>query len=73
MYIEIIFVVGAMSDNKPGGLIFSDGVLWRDNRRFTLHHLRDLGFGKGAMEVIIDEEVKEFIAYLKKSDGEPVE
>ncbi|KAF4528267.1 hypothetical protein B566_EDAN014157 [Ephemera danica] len=38
------------------GLIFSQGDLWREQRRFTLRHLRDLGFGKHSMQGLIHEE-----------------
>lgn len=39
------------------GLVVSDGRLWSDQRRFSLHALRDLGFGRGGSERIVREEV----------------
>jgi len=32
-----------------------------DQRKFTLRHLRDLGFGKQSMEALINEELNELI------------
>ncbi len=34
------------------------GDVWKEQRRFTLRHLRDFGFGKASMEDIIIEEFK---------------
>ncbi len=69
----MIVLVGSMSDNDAGGVIFSNGNLWQSNRRFTLHSLRNLGFGKGSMEELIGEEVIEFISHVKKKNGQPAE
>uniref|UniRef100_A0A1I8IS56 Cytochrome P450 n=1 Tax=Macrostomum lignano TaxID=282301 RepID=A0A1I8IS56_9PLAT len=35
---------------ETGGLVFIDGPVWRDYRRFTLRTLRDFGFGKEEIE-----------------------
>ena len=67
------FLVGPLSDKTNGGIIFSNGSMWQSNRRFTLHHLRNLGFGKGAMEDLVAEEVLEFISCIKKKNGQPTE
>ncbi len=62
-----------LSDKTSGGIIFSEGSTWQNNRRFTLHHLRNLGFGKGDMETLIAEEVLEFVSYIMAKDGQPTE
>jgi hypothetical protein len=32
------------------GVIFTDGEIWRDQRRFALHVLRNFGLGKNLMQ-----------------------
>lgn len=44
------------------GLVFSEGDVWREHRRFTIGCLRDFGMGK----VVIEEKVLEEAAYLKE-------
>jgi methyl farnesoate epoxidase/farnesoate epoxidase len=39
-------------------VLFSDGSLWREQRRFSLRHLRDFGFGKRSLEGLIFEEIE---------------
>ena len=43
----------------------TDGELWREQRRFTMHHLKNLGFGKSSLEVTILEEVSDLIMKLE--------
>jgi methyl farnesoate epoxidase/farnesoate epoxidase len=50
------------------GIFFSDGPFWVEQRRFTLHHLRDLGFGKSIMEALISEEVEDVIKELRQCE-----
>ncbi|CAG7731123.1 unnamed protein product [Allacma fusca] len=42
------------------GIIASEGQEWVEQRRFTLRHLRDFGFGKNLMENLIMEELDDF-------------
>ncbi|XP_033308798.1 probable cytochrome P450 303a1 [Bombus bifarius] len=48
------------------GLILVDGNLWIEQRRFVLKHLRDLGFGRQDMAVIIQEECRSLVEHIKK-------
>ena len=60
---------------KPGqevpGVLFSEGNIWFEQRRFTLRTLRDFGFGKAGMEEMISEEVQLFIEEIRKSEAQP--
>ncbi|XP_023243955.1 cytochrome P450 18a1-like [Centruroides sculpturatus] len=47
------------------------GKYWIEQRRFMLHVLRDLGFGKNKMEGYITEELSHFINELKALNGKP--
>ncbi|KAF8793939.1 Cytochrome P450 2G1 like protein [Argiope bruennichi] len=45
---------------------------WKEQRRFSLHMLRDLGFGKTRMEEHIKEEIIELLQRISEYDGKPV-
>ncbi|GIY18589.1 cytochrome P450 2A9 [Caerostris darwini] len=44
---------------------------WKEQRRFSLHKLRDLGFGKTKMEEHIKEEILELIDRMSEQVGKP--
>ncbi len=50
-----------------------NGDVWREQRRFTLSLLRDLGFGKGGMEERIKDEIGYLIKEIDKSNGGPIQ
>ena len=54
------------------GLLNSSGQEWQEQRRFTIKHLRDFGFGKSTMESLIHEEVEKLITILEKDCGKPI-
>ncbi|GBO01449.1 Cytochrome P450 2J2 [Araneus ventricosus] len=45
---------------------------WKEQRRFSLHMLRDLGFGKTRMEEHIKEEILELLERISEQEGKPV-
>ncbi len=49
------------------GIMFSEGDLWQEHRRFTLRHLRDVGFGKSSIENQMMDEIQELIQEIKSS------
>lgn len=53
------------SFGKKLGVIFSDGQFWVEQRRFTLRHLRDFGFGKKSMEGFIMNEAEDIVKEMK--------
>ncbi len=48
-------------------MLFTDGTHWREQRRFTLRHLRDLGFGKTSIEDQMMDEITDLLSDLKSS------
>lgn len=57
------------------GIFFTQGLLWRDERRFTLRHLRDFGFGRrfSELESDIEEELMQLIEMIKNGPRYPHE
>ena len=52
--------------------MFTEGDFFRQQRRFTLRHRRDLGFGRTSSENIIQEEIYEIIEEIRISaDSNP--
>lgn len=48
------------------GVVQVDGEKWREQRRFSLHVLRDFGFGRTFMEEKIMSEVQRFMLNIEK-------
>lgn len=48
------------------GLMFVDGDFYREQRRFAVRHLRDLGFGRTSMEDLIHEEIRDLMAEISE-------
>ncbi|KAF5307365.1 hypothetical protein FQR65_LT07082 [Abscondita terminalis] len=49
------------------GIVFTDGPIWKDNRRFALRQLRDYGFGRrfNSTERLYESEIKALIEFLQ--------
>lgn len=70
--VHFSFVSGVMSANfltkfLISGIFFTDGPMWKEQRRFVLRHLRDYGFGRRFqdLELVINEELKDMIDIMK--------
>ncbi|KAH7695343.1 Protein CYP-33C1, partial [Aphelenchoides avenae] len=48
------------------GVLLTEGEVWRDQRRFALHVLRDFGMGKNLMQERVLDEVTGVISALKQ-------
>ncbi len=55
---------------KKTGILFTDGHVWTEQRRFSLKALRDLGFGKNQLDSRMHEEVQIMIREFFLLDGE---
>ena len=44
-------------NGTPLGIVATEGKFWQEQRRFTLKHLKDFGFGRNKLDEAIHEEV----------------
>ncbi|CAL1262532.1 unnamed protein product [Larinioides sclopetarius] len=49
-----------------------NGLPWRNQRRFSLRLLRDLGFGKSRLDDMLNEEIREVLDHFEESEGRPM-
>ena len=59
---SIDYLMSPDENGNRAGLLFSNGKEWQEQRRFSSHHLKCLGFGSIKMEPVIIEEVKNCVA-----------
>ncbi|ODN05797.1 Cytochrome P450 2J5 [Orchesella cincta] len=67
-----VFDAFLLYEGEKLGVVNSEGQLWETHRRFTLRQLRDFGFGKNTMEMLIMDEVNDFAERIKNAKGAPV-
>ncbi|XP_029456168.1 cytochrome P450 2C3-like isoform X1 [Rhinatrema bivittatum] len=53
------------------GLVFSNGLHWKEQRKFTLTTLTDFGMGKKSIEERVTEEAKILVEFFQKKQGKP--
>jgi len=55
------------------GIVFTDGKRWASQRNFAVKHLRNFGFGKKDLEVVIEREATSLVNHILASDGKEME
>ncbi|XP_068261756.1 cytochrome P450 2J6-like [Nyctibius grandis] len=55
------------------GVIFSNGHLWKQQRRFGLATMRKMGVGKKDQEYRLQEEAYHLVEYLQNTNGKPLD
>ncbi|GBN54627.1 hypothetical protein AVEN_224553-1, partial [Araneus ventricosus] len=45
------------------------GLPWKEQKRFSLRVLRDLGFGKSKLDDMVKEEINEVLEHFEESEG----
>ncbi|NXW28024.1 CP2J6 protein, partial [Phaetusa simplex] len=55
------------------GVMFSNGHLWKQQRRFGLATMRKMGVWKKDQEYRLQEEACHLVEYLKKTNGKPLD
>ena len=54
---------------SSAGLVFSDGPVWKEHRRFALRSLRDFGMGKISLQAKIHDELAFFLDEIATQNG----
>ncbi|XP_068810180.1 cytochrome P450 2J4 isoform X1 [Struthio camelus] len=55
------------------GVMFSNGHLWRQQRRFGISIMRKMGVGKKDHDYRVQEEAHRLVEYLQKTNGKPLD
>lgn len=55
------------------GILFTDGPLWQEHRRFALRVLKDFGLGRPLSEEIVLQEADGLCSHLRSASGGPVD
>ncbi|KAK8744980.1 hypothetical protein OTU49_000382, partial [Cherax quadricarinatus] len=56
-------------DGKQRGMLYVEKDFFKEQRRFTLHQFRNLGFGKQSSKEVIHEEVNDLIKEIQETEG----
>ena len=62
-----------LKDGSQRGVILSTGQEWEEQRKFTIRHLRSLGFARTSMESAILLEVQSLCEILEENSATSVQ
>merc|ERR1712032_420043 len=51
------------------GIVMTDGKRWTSQRNFAVKHLRNFGFGKKDLEVVIEREASNLVEHILANNG----
>ena len=60
------------NETSTGGIVFSEGNAWREQRRFAMKTLKEFGAGKSSLQHLISEEVLKLVEEFKNETGKPI-
>ncbi len=69
---ELRGAVDSGGEAVVGGVAFSNGPNWSEQRRYVTSTLKNLGFGKRSMEDSIAEEVEALCSQMEGEEGAPI-
>ncbi|NXY35077.1 CP2J2 protein, partial [Pomatorhinus ruficollis] len=55
------------------GVMFSNGHLWKQQRRFGIAAMRKMGLGKKEQDCLLQEEATHLVEFLQKTNGKPLD
>ncbi|NXT10550.1 CP2J6 protein, partial [Prunella fulvescens] len=55
------------------GVLFSNGHLWKQQRRFGMATMRKMGVGRKDQDYLLQEEAAHLVEYLQKTNGKPLD
>merc|ERR1712061_949079 len=59
-------------EKTSGGIVFSTGEHWKEQRRFAMRTLKEFGVGKTATQTIINDEIAKLVEELRMENGKTV-
>ena len=66
------FFTADKNEKSSGGIVFSHGDHWREQRRFAMRTLKEFGVGKSFLQTVINDEVATLVEELKEESGESI-
>ncbi|NXD27928.1 CP2J6 protein, partial [Spelaeornis formosus] len=59
--------------SRGKGVMFSNGHVWKQQRRFGIATMRKMGVGKKDQDYLLQKEAARLVEYLQKTNGKPLD